>query len=277
MTTGTVPLPAVVASDLDGTLLRSDGTVSRRTRETLHRVEQAGTEVVLVTARPPRWLDHLGDIAGAHGVILCSNGAFAYDVRSHTVTAEHCLTSDTVLSLAADLREALPGIGFAVERRTGFAHEPGYVIAGSEPRGVAVVDVPDSDAAMLEALLDPLPGKLLAKCPGVPDEEFHETVRAVVGERAVLAFSGAFGLAEICASGVTKAAALADWCAERGVAARDVWAFGDMPNDIPMLAWAGTSFAVAGGHPEVLAAATSVCPSNDVDGVAQVLDAALSR
>ena len=273
MSTETAGLPRLVASDLDGTLLRSDGTVSRRTRETLRRVEAAGTEIVLVTARPPRWLDHLGDVAGSHGVILCAGGAFAYDVRSRTVTAEHCLTSDTVLSLAADLRDALPGIGFAVERRTGFAHEPGYVVAGSEPRGVTIVEAPDVDASDLESLLDPLPGKLLAKCPGVPHEEFHERVRTVVGERAVLAFSGALGLAEISAAGVTKAAALADWCGHRGVAARDVWAFGDMPNDLPMLRWAGTAYAVANADPQVRAIADATTESNDDDGVARVLEA----
>jgi hydroxymethylpyrimidine pyrophosphatase-like HAD family hydrolase len=49
-------------------------------------------------------------------------------------------------------------------------------------------------------------------------------------------------------------------------------AFGDMPNDLPMIVWAGTSFAVANAHPEVRAAADQVCPTNDEDGVAQVLE-----
>ncbi len=48
-------------------------------------------------------------------------------------------------------------------------------------------------------------------------------------------------------------------------------AFGDMPNDLPMLAWAGRSFAVANAHHEVLAAADEVIASNDDDGVAQTL------
>ena len=77
----------------------------------------------------------------------------------------------------------------------------------------------------------------------------------VVGDRAVVAFSGAGGLAEVSAKGVTKAAALAGWCAELGIDAGEVWAFGDMPNDLPMLTWAGRSFAVANAHDDVLAAA----------------------
>ena len=78
----------------------------------------------------------------------------------------------------------------------------------------------------------------------------------MVGSRAIVSFSGVGGLAEINAAGVTKAAVLADWCAERGIGPEDVWAFGDMPNDLPMLAWAGTSYAMANAHPDVLATAT---------------------
>ena len=79
------------------------------------------------------------------------------------------------------------------------------------------------------------PGKLLARCPNVPGTQFQRMVEQVVGDRAVVSYSGASGLAEISAKGVTKAAALADWCAGQGIDSVDVFAFGDMPNDLPML------------------------------------------
>ena len=79
------------------------------------------------------------------------------------------------------------------------------------------------------------------------------------------------GLMEISAAGVTKGVALARLCALRGVDPDDVIAFGDMPNDLPMLAWAGTSYAVANAHPSVRQAADHVAPANDDDGVASVL------
>jgi len=93
-----------------------------------------------------------------------------------------------------------------------------------------------------------------------------------VGERAHVAFSGVGGLAEINARGVTKAVGLARWAAARGIDAAQVWAFGDMPNDLPMLRWAGRAIAVANAHPEVLAIVDEVCPSNDEDGVAIVVE-----
>lgn len=93
-------------------------------------------------------------------------------------------------------------------------------------------------------------------------------MREIVGERGRLAYSGAFGLAEINPAGVSKAVALERWSTERRISAAEVWAFGDMPNDLPMIEWAGRGFAVANAHPDVLAAADAIAPSNDDDGVA---------
>jgi hypothetical protein len=61
-------------------------------------------------------------------------------------------------------------------------------------------------------------------------------------------------------------------CAQRGIASDDVVAFGDMPNDLPMLRWAGHGVAVANAHPDLLTAADEVTASNDDAGVARVLE-----
>lgn len=261
-------LPRLVATDLDGTLLRTDGSCSARTRAALTEVERAGTQVVLVTARPPRWLHDLADVVGEHGIVLCCNGAFFYDVRSRQILTEHCLDTSVLAKIALDLRSALPGIAFAVESRVGFGRERRFLDEYTQPS--------DIEVARIEELFDPPPGKVLARCNGLPAEQFHRTVREVVGDRAVVSYSGATGLAEISAAGVTKAAALEDWCVSQGIDSADVFAFGDMPNDVPMLAWAGRSFGVANAHPDVLDLVDEVCASNDDDGVAQVLEAALA-
>ncbi len=80
------------------------------------------------------------------------------------------------------------------------------------------------------------------------------------------------GLVEISAAGVTKAAGLAWYCHRIGIAADDVLAFGDMPNDVPMLTWAGRAVAVANAHPAVLAVADEVTSANSTDGVAAYLE-----
>ncbi len=256
---------ALVASDLDGTLLRSDGTVSSRTVAAVDAVQRAGARFVIATARPPRWLHDLVGVVGEHGVAICSNGAFSYHVAGRRVLSQRTMTRETVVEVVERLRGALPQISFAVETRVGFGMEPTYVDLYTPPEGSPVADI----ATLLE---NDLPGKLLARAPTLDDGEFLDSVTAVVGDLAVVAYSGSPGLAEMSAPGVTKAAVLQQWCAEWAVPAEQVVAFGDMPNDLPMLAWAGTSYGVANAHPDVLAAVDRVCPGNDDDGVASVLE-----
>jgi hydroxymethylpyrimidine pyrophosphatase-like HAD family hydrolase len=262
--------PRLIASDLDGTLLRPDGSISERTRRALSGLADAGIELVFATARPPRWVDHLAEVVGAHGTVLCVNGAFVYDVPRRTVVEAHGMPPATVRAIAADLRRALPGVGFAAELPAGIRSEREYPALHPE-------DAPPDDAYWpIEAIDQPV-GKLLARSRQVPDAEFLRRVADIVGGRALVTFSGHGGLAEIGPLGVTKGSTLVDWCTARGFSSGEVWAFGDMPNDLPMLAWAGVSFAVANAHPEVLAAASHVCPSNADDGVACVLESLTDR
>ncbi|WP_122261630.1 HAD family hydrolase [Ornithinimicrobium cerasi] len=261
------PPPRVVATDCDGTLLRSDGTVSAYTREVLRRVTGAGVGVVLVTARPPRWMEPLADL-GVDGLALCGNGAFTYDLASRTVVSSRLLEQEVLGELLADLRRGIPGIRLATEGLDGHAREPGYE-GGAPDDGGLVRDV--------EELAGRAVGKVLVRHDHLHTEELTALVAEVVGERAEVSHSGAVRLTEIGPRGVTKAVALAAWCAEQAppVGAHEVWAFGDMPNDLPMLSWAGRSFAVANAHPHVRAAASDAVPGNDEDGVARTLAALL--
>jgi hydroxymethylpyrimidine pyrophosphatase-like HAD family hydrolase len=260
--------PRLIATDLDGTLLRSDGTGSERTAEALRAVQSEGIRTVLVTARPPRWLDSLADLVGEGGVAICGNGAFVYDVPNRKVLSHRGIRPEAVAEIVADLRRELPAVTFAAERATGFALEDAYESQHPVPVDAVRGPIPTADGGVV--------GKLLGRHPWMSEAEFLDRVVEVVGERGIVAYSGAGGLAEISAPGVTKAAGLESWCAELGLRAADVWVFGDMPNDLPMIAWAGTSFAVANAHPDVLAAADHVCPSNDEDGVAQILERLVS-
>ena len=260
--------PRVVATDLDGTLLRSDGSLSDRTRSALRAVEAHGIEVVFVTARPPRWLDELADAVGGHGHVICLNGACVYEVATRTVSQVFGFNQSAIANIIADLRAALPDIALGLERPIGPAYDSHYVsdhvLPETAPRGA------------VEQQLDEPVGKLLARLPSYADDAFFEAVNAVVGTRATLAYSGAEGLAEMTAPGVTKAAALARWCERHAISPDEVWAFGDMPNDVPMLTWAGRGIAVANAHPQVRAATQHGTASNDDDGVAQALETLLN-
>ncbi|HEU5144102.1 MAG TPA: HAD family hydrolase [Dermatophilaceae bacterium] len=261
--------PRLVATDLDGTLLRSDGTVSERTARLLADVEQAGVHVVFVTARPPRWLDALAGIVAGHGTAICGNGAFVYAVASREVVTVHGFEHGEVQDVIRDLRASVPGTAFAAERASGLWSEPGFPHGPGHPLPDDHVERP------IEQLSGELVGKLLARSRVLAEGEFLAAVADVVGERGQVAYSGAGGLAEISAPGVTKAATLERWAAALGIGAEDVWAVGDMPNDLPLLEWAGVGWAVGNAHPDVLAAASRRCAANDDDGVADVLERVL--
>jgi hydroxymethylpyrimidine pyrophosphatase-like HAD family hydrolase len=114
--------------------------------------------------------------------------------------------------------------------------------------------------------------KLLARSGGHDPDSFAELVSESLAGLAETTHSSSSGLVEISAAGVTKAAGLAWLCEREGYSAEQVIAFGDMPNDLPMLAWVGRSVAVGNAHPAVRAIADEVTLTNDEDGVAAYLE-----
>lgn len=258
-------VPSVVATDLDGTIVRSDGTISSRTRAALALASEAGAVVVIVTGRPPRWMHDVAAQTGHHGLAVCANGALVYDLRTETIVEAHPLGVDVARALVGALRSAIPGLGFAVETvESDFGHEPAYRPRWSTD-GALVADV--------ETLLSRPLAKLLARHENLDSDELLARARAVVDDAtATMTHSSRDGLLEISAAGISKATTLAEVVARTGHDATDVIAFGDMPNDLPMLAWAGHSVAVANAHEEVLAVVDEVTAGNDDDGVALVLE-----
>ena len=257
--------PRLVATDLDGTLLRTDGTISPRTLEAIAQVLGAGIALVICTARPARWMRPLAPMLGGHGTAICANGGVIWDIGAETVLHEFPISCDVALEVVARLRPVLPQAAWAVERPTAFAHEPAYRSRWPVPDDTVV------DA--VEALLVVAPVKLMLRAPAVTADGLVAIAREAVGELVEVTHSStADTLLEMSASGVSKGSTLAALCASEGISPREVLAFGDMPNDLPMLRWAGRSVAVANAHRDVLAVAGELTASCDEDGVAQVLE-----
>lgn len=254
----------LIATDLDGTLLAPDAEApSPYTVEVLRRVDRAGIPVVFVTGRPLRWMDGLWGLVAGHGMAIVSNGAIAYDVRTREPVRVVGIEPEAGLRVVEAIRRAVPGVTFAIECMDGIRHEPGFLDPQRVPAG--------SRPGPLEQVWDTVAVKLLARHHGRDHNRFHHVVEAAVGDEATPTWSVP-GLAEISARDVTKATALIELCNLLGVPAQDVVAFGDMPNDLAMLAWAGTAYAVANAHSSVLAVADHVAPPCQEDGVAQVLE-----
>ena len=258
--------PKLVATDLDGTLLHSDGTVTDRTREVLDALDRRGVTVVFVTGRPIRWMEPLWHHVGDHGLAICSNGGIVYDVPGRSVVQARTIPRDVGLKVASLVRDAIPGTMFALEQTDGFAKEPTFL-----PRGEDATR-PELRIGPLEEVFDDTVVKMLALHTELPPEEYWASVEQLVGGFVTTTWSAVGALVEMSGAGVTKASTLELICAERGISAEEVVAFGDMPNDLAMLQWAGTSYAMANGHPTTIAAAQHTAPRHDEDGVAQVLE-----
>ncbi len=255
----------LVATDLDGTLLRDDGTISPRTGAALARLRQAGLTLVLVTARPPRFLRRLAASAALTGLAICCNGALVYDLDRGIVVRHTPLGGEIAARLVAGLREAVPGVCFAVEAGERYGSEPAYAALDG-----ALVE-PDGPTGDALALCRGPVTKLIVRHPDFAAEALLPLVRRLAGADAAATHSGT-AFVEVASADVHKATALAALCAERGVSAEATIAFGDMPNDLPLLAWAGHAVAVANAHPDVLRVADEVTLTNQEDGVAVVLE-----
>lgn len=367
--------PRLIATDLDGTLLHDDKTVSERTIAALAAAERAGIEVFFVTGRPARWMGVVSDHVHGHGLAICANGAAVVDLhRGGRIVGVDPLERTAALAVVDALRSAAPATSFAVERTGGIHYEPHYppflldtaaAIApadkllaedfapppGPAPTTPAVLDAEDDattvgtvtaadtaearaaatrptaaaaaapaaappdpavtgtlpegaatdgsgadgsgtdgsgaggsgadgsgsdDAVTDDAITTAGPGqpvlKLLAHHPEMDPDAFLALARSVAGGLASFTRSSPSALLEISGLGVSKAHTLARCCAARGITAQEVVAFGDMPNDLEMLAWAGTSYAMANAHPDVLAGTTGRTASNNDDGVALVIE-----
>jgi Cof subfamily protein (haloacid dehalogenase superfamily) len=260
----------LVATDLDGTLLRPDGTVSSRTHEALQRVQDAGMTVVLVSARPPRILREIARALDISGLAICCNGALVYDLDGDTIVQHWPLSATLARRLITILRNTFSNLMFACECGLEFACEPDFhrLSLIMEKKAVYIDDA-------LSFCNQPLT-KLLALHSTYEVEDFHRHVSSLLGEEVIVTHSGASFL-EISAAGVTKARALATLCEERGITPDEVVAFGDMPNDLSMLNWAGYGVAVANAHPLVRASADAITRSNSEDGVAVALEELLNQ
>ncbi|RRO15163.1 HAD family hydrolase [Saccharopolyspora rhizosphaerae] len=264
--------PGLVASDVDGTLLDPMERVSARTAATASRIVSAGTPFVLVTGRPPRWLPRVVEALGVAGIAVCANGAVTYDTAADRVLHSHDIDPVELHDVVRELRHELHGCAFAVERTTRSAREDlreQFVAEADFHRGWRNTDI---RVAATDELTGKPAMKLLVMHPGLNSAELAAATSDIIGDRLRATYSTDSGLVELSAPGIDKAAGLAAVAAELGIARSEVIAFGDMPNDVPMLSWAGHGVAMRNAHPDALAAADEVTTSNAEDGVAQVLE-----
>ena len=263
-----------IVTDLDGTLLRTDNSVSDRTRAAIHAAEDAGILVVLATGRPPRWIPPVVDQLGDRGLVVCANGALVYDPARHELVARFELEPEVARTIVDDLEAAFPTGLIGVEQGfDDFAVDEAIVT--QEPELYRRWSRGQLRLGPVRSVLDQPVTKMLLRLREGPVGTAAR-VQQIVGDRALVTHASDEALLELSRPGVHKAATVEQLLGESGVEPGEVVAFGDMPNDIELLRWAGLGVAVANAHPSLIAAADEVTASNDDDGVAIVVERLLA-
>jgi Cof subfamily protein (haloacid dehalogenase superfamily) len=265
-------VPALIACDVDGTLFDDDETITPRTREAVRAAVAAGAHFILATGRPPRWVQPVVEALGFAPMAACANGAVIYDSATDRVLSVRTLSVDLLGELAEIANRAIPGAGLAVERIGNSAHDTATPQFVSSPGYEHAWLNPDNTEVSIEDLLSAPAIKLLIRKAGARSADMAAELAKHVGLEGDITYSTNNGLVEILPLGISKATGVAEIARPLGISDDEVLAFGDMPNDVPMLLRAGHGVAMGNAHPEAVAAADEVTSPNTEDGVARVLE-----
>ncbi len=258
-------VPRLVATDLDGTLVRTDGTVSAYAHDVIAALDERGVPVVFVTGRPLRWAEEVFEYVGAHGLAVVSNGALVWDVARDQVDLIRPIARCVGLEVCRLIRAAVPGTAFAVETVDGIALEPDFLERHPVPAGSRARPARRDLRPPALKVLGAARGARAAGVLGPGSRPRSGSSRSSPGPRRR-------ALLEISAEGVTKASTLALLCDAHGCRrGRTSWPSATCPTT--SRCWRGPARRTPWPTPtrRVIEAADHVAPANDDDGVATVL------
>ena len=260
----------LLALDLDDTLLRSDLTISHRTRNTIKKAEAAGVTVVLASGRIPAAMTQFAGLLGMNrrnGYLICNNGTIIQESVSGDIISDVKIDARTAL-IAFDLADAE---GFPVQI---YEDDIMYVSRHNEftsydqkltgLRQVVVENFRAMVSGGCHKLL--IPGDPVLLAP------LEQLFRAYLGDSVTLFTSKPYYL-ELLPANTDKGTALAKVAELLGIKREEVLAIGDSMNDEAMIRWAGMGIAMANSDERIKSIAVMVTEKdNDDDGVAEVIE-----
>ena len=263
----------LIATDLDGTLLGPGAVLSERTLAALRLARAAGVLVVAATGRGWRSANEVLAPTSVIEHAVCSNGALTFDRVAGVAVRCDAIDPGALARAAGAIRAAIDDVGMGWELADGrFGWDERFLDHNR------AVELRDGHERFDELPVDDPPTevlKLLVSARGFGEEELYEYLHPRMPGDVETTASG-ISFVEVTGAGVHKAKALRTLCHDLGVEAADVVAFGDNRNDIAMLEWAGTGYAVANANPALTAVADAEAPHHAEDGVAQVIESLLA-
>jgi len=267
----------LLACDIDGTLLRSDGTASLRTRQALRLAEACGAAVVIATGRRIASTTPVARSLGIDAPCIAHCGAVVYDPEDESILMARQIPRQVALqvcrlagSVGADVavHESVHlGRSIFVTTQREFEHAaehwpymiPYYRLAHdfeqacrADPVQLCIMADTQAIRSLTRQLAREMPEELSVVDYGIVENGKH--------------------MLDAFAHGVNKAAGL-DFVADLyGIAQSEVAAFGDSVNDVELIGCAGLGVAMGNAPVDILRIADVVAPSNDDDGVAVLIE-----
>ncbi|GAB3247503.1 HAD family hydrolase [Kineococcus gypseus] len=260
---------ALVALDVDGTIVDHDEVLSDRVRGAVQRLAGSGAHVVVATGRSLHGVLPVLQRLDLHeGFLVCSNGAATVQLdRSapggYRVVSLHTFDAS---GAAEALRTSIPTGLFAVE-----VLGRGFKVTAPFPDGELTGEV---EVVPFAEMFDEPVMRVVVRSPEHTSAEFGALVSAV-GLHGVAYSVGWTAWLDLAPDGVTKASALEEVRLRLDVPHERTLAVGDGRNDVEMLQWAARGVAMGNAPEEVRAAADEVTSHVDEDGLAEVLEALL--
>jgi len=259
----------LLALDLEDTLLRSDFSVSYRTKNAIKRTESMGVTVVLASGRIPSDMERFSKTFGLHkrpGFLICNNGALVMESNTGKIIHETRIAPEIALAIC----ELADAEGFAVQR---YENDVMYVSRQNEYtvydekltgiRQVVVENFHDMLGSNCYKLL--IPGDPMLLSP------LESLVRTYL-ENDITLFTSRPYFLEILPPETNKGIALSKIAGSLGITAEETLAVGDSMTDEAMITWAGTGVCMINGDEKLRSVAKAVTEqSNDDDGVAEVI------
>jgi len=260
----------LLALDLDDTLLRSDLTISYRTRNTIKRTEAAGITVVLASGRAPAALEHYVHLLGMDklkGYIISNNGALVQESNTGKIIHEARITPEIALQVC----DIVDSEGFPVQLYEDdimyVSRQNEYTAYDQRVTGLRQVVVENFRAMVGQ-------GCYKLNVPGDPMILGHvESFLRANFYKDITIFSSKPYFLEILPPNTNKGTSLAKVAEIIGIGPQECMAIGDSMNDEAMLRWAGFGVAMVNGDPQIKTIADLITDySNDDDGVAEIID-----
>jgi len=272
----------LIATDLDGTLLTTGSQAPHPDAiAAVHQAIAAGIPVVFATGRSPIDILPIAEMVGHHWFAVCNDGSSLVDLATRQVLRTHPMSEDLLNSVVGKLRNKYPDVKFLLDRvdvgpisktynivaEEGFVAPWAWALDGARFVEDITSEFARPGIVKLSVYLD---------FDGTTDTEFLK-VKEYMSEVTCVRIHSDKTYIDICNKGISKATGVSEIAELNGISQGDVFAVGDLFNDIEMLDWAGFSFAVANAHPHVHDVADLIVPSNDEGGVAHVVQAALEH